>query len=250
MANTAASLRPLSSFTAKFESRFEGRRSTSESTPESAPELWTLARGGITEILGEASTGRTALAQWMLANATLGGEMVAMVDCDDVFDPSSARRAGADLGKLLWVRCGHRLEVALKATDLILHSGGFGLIILDLGDLPPGALQKVPLSYGYRFQRAVEPTPSALLIVARHSVARSSSIRQLGFEQQRLEWRGQPPFQTIERLELQAASRKPMSSVPMTVQVVGNFLPKSILPSPVLPNPVLTKSVLTKSLEA
>ena len=144
MANIAASVRPLSSFTTQFEAR------------PSEPELWTLSRGGITEILGEASTGRTALAQWMLTNATRGGEVSAVVDCDDVFDPASARKAGADLGKLLWVQCGHRLETALKATDLILHSGGFGLIVLDLGELTSGALQKIPTSYAYRFQRAVE----------------------------------------------------------------------------------------------
>ena len=31
----------------------------------------------------------------------------------------------------------HRLEQVLRATDLLLESGGFGLIILDLGDMPP-----------------------------------------------------------------------------------------------------------------
>jgi recA bacterial DNA recombination protein len=209
MANITSSVRPLSSFSAPLEARRTG------------PELWTLPRGGITEILGEASTGRTALAQWMIANATRGGEVVAVVDCDDAFDPASAQSAGADLGKLLWVQCGHRLEIALKATDLILHSGGFGLIVLDLGDVMSSAMQKVPMSYWYRFQRAVEHTPSALLIVGRQSAARSCSIRQLDFQQQRLWWRGRPPFQTLERLELQAASRKPMISVPLAVQVLG-----------------------------
>jgi hypothetical protein len=208
MANITALGRPLSSFAAPFE-RF------------AVPELWTLSRGGITEIFGEGSTGRTALMQWMLANATLGGEIAAVVDCDDAFDPGSAQQGGTDLGKLLWIQCGHRLEIALKATDLILHSGGFGLIVLDLGDMRASAIQNVPISYWYRFQRAVEHTPSALIIVARKPVARSCSIRQIGFEQQRLWWRGHPPFQTIERLELQAASKKPMSSIPLPVDVLA-----------------------------
>jgi hypothetical protein len=209
MANITGSVRPLSSFTAPL----EGRRY--------APELWTLLRGGITEIFGQASTGRTALAQWMIANATRGGEVTVVVDCDDAFDPASAQNAGVDLGKLLWVQCSHRLEIALKATDLILHSGGFGLIVLDLGDVMPGAMQKVPMSYWYRFQRAVEHTPSALLIVARQSAAQSCSVRQLDLQQERLWWRGHPPFQTLERLELRAASRKPMTSVPLTIEVLG-----------------------------
>jgi recA bacterial DNA recombination protein len=211
MANTAlaASVQTLSRLAARFEIR------------SGTPGLWALSRGGITEILGEASSGRTAMAQWMLANATRGGEVAAIVDCDDAFDPGSARKAGLDLAKLLWVQCGHRLEIALKATDLILHSGGFGMVVLDLGDMLSSALQRVPGSYWYRFQRAVEHTPSALVIVARQPVARSCSIRQIEFQQQRLSWRGQPPFQTIERLDLAATSRKPMNGIPLAVEARG-----------------------------
>src|SRR6202142_4072285 len=154
----APSARPLSSFSAV---------KPPHESQDLTHGLAALPRGTICEILGEPSTGRTALAHSMLATATLGGEVVAVVDSHDTFDPASARKAGADLGKLLWVQCGHRLETALKATDLILHSGGFGLIVLDLGELTSGALQKIPTSYGYRFQRAVEHTTSALLIVAR-----------------------------------------------------------------------------------
>jgi hypothetical protein len=196
MANKAA-VQPLSHFTKSW---------------EVPPGLWTLSRGGITEIFGETSSGRTALAQWMLANTTLGGEVAAVVDCDDAFDPGSARKAGADLSKLLWVQCGHRLDVALKAADLILHSGGFGLVVLDLGDVTAAALQKIPLTYWFRYQRAVEHTPSAMLIVARQPVARSCSVRQAGFEQKRLWWKGRPPFQIIDRLELRATPRKPMGA--------------------------------------
>lgn len=183
------------------------------------PDPRTLTRGGITEILGDPSSGRTTLSQSMLRNATLGGEISAVVDCHDAFDPVSARNAGVDLGKLLWVQCGHRVEAALRATDLILHAGGFGLIVLDLGDATPAMLQKVPVSYWYRFQRAIEHTPSALVIVARQAVARSSSIRQIEFKRRKIWWKGNAPFQTIDRLELQVASRKPMSGVPLIVNV-------------------------------
>lgn len=210
MANKMGSMSPLFSFA----SALDTRRAT--------PEIWSLTRGGITELWGGVSTGRTAFAQWMIGNATLGGEVVAVVDCNDAFDPASARKAGTDLGKLLWVQCGHRLEIALKAAELILHNGGFGLIVLDLGDVTLGALHKIPISYWYRFQRAVEHTPSALVILARQSVARSCSIRQIAFEQQHLWWRGAPPFQTIDRLELQAALKKPMSGFSLPVQALGN----------------------------
>lgn len=179
-------------------------------------------RGAITELLGQESTGRTALAQSYLATATLGGEVAAWVDCGDAFDPVSAAKAGADLGKMLWVQCGHRLEIALKAADMILHSGGFGLVILDICDAPSAALQRVPLSYWYRIRRAVEGTPSILLVLSRHSVARTCATRQFVLDQATLEWRGQAPFQTIARRRFQAISRKPMSAGVVVLAASGD----------------------------
>ena len=180
------------------------------------------ARGAITEILGQESTGRTALAQSYLATATLGGEIAAWVDCGDAFDPVSAAKAGADLGKMLWVRCGHRLEIALKAVDMILHSGGFGLVILDVCGATDAALRRVPLSYWYRIRRAVEGTPSILLVLSRQSVARACATRQFVLDQAKLEWRGLAPFQTIARRKFQAISRKPMSAGVVALEALGD----------------------------
>ena len=180
--------------------------------------LCSLPRGSLIEILGDKSTGRTALAQSMLSTATLAGEVAAWIDFADSFDPASAARAGADLGKLLWVQCAHRMETAVKAADMVLHSGGFGLIVLDLCDVPAIALQRIPLSYWYRVRRAVENTPSILLILARQSIARSST-HQFSMTQALLEWRGLPPFQTIVRLESEAVSKKPFEAVPIKLDV-------------------------------
>jgi len=59
-----------------------------------------------------------------------------------------------------------RLEQVLKATDLILQSGGFGLIVLDLAGIAEKFVRRIPLASGFRFQRAVEHTRSALLVVS------------------------------------------------------------------------------------
>ena len=206
---TAATARPLSSFSVdraphEFQNLTHG--------------LAALPRGTICEILGEPSTGRTALAHSMLATATLGGEVVAVVDSNDTFDPASAKNSGTDLGKLLWVQCGHRFETALRAADMILHSGGFGLILLDLCDIGPAALHRVPISYWYRFRRAIEHTPSLMLILSRHSVARSCATRQFELHQQMIQWRGEAPFQTVECLSMEAASRKPMGTHPVNLE--------------------------------
>jgi hypothetical protein len=183
--------------------------------------LGSLPRGTITEILGERSTGRTALAQTMLATATLGGEVTAWIDGCDSFDPASAVRAGADLGKLLWVQCAHRLETALKAADMVLHSGGFGLVVLDLCDIPATALQRVPLSYWYRIRNAVQHTPAIMLVLAKEAIAKASSAHQLAMSQSSIEWRGLAPFQTIVRMEAEAVTRKPYDAVPLKLAALA-----------------------------
>jgi len=76
----------------------------------------------------------------------------------------------------------HRLEQVLRATDLLLESGGFGLIVLDLADLPPQAARRIPLTTWFRFRRAVENKPTILLAIEQHPIAGSCSslLLQLG----------------------------------------------------------------------
>ena len=179
--------------------------------------LAALPRGGITEIIGAAGSGRTAVAQSLIASATRRGEVVAVIDGDDSFDPASAQKAGAELGRVLWVQCGHRVDTALKATDMILHSGGFGLIVLDLCDMAPAALGRVPISYWHRFRLTVEHTPAILLILSREAVARSCATRQFALRQESLQWRGEAPFQLIDCLAAEAVSRKPMGREPVSM---------------------------------
>lgn len=213
MANIQAAVRPLS---------YLQTRTEQVECLQVTPTLSAVPRGGITEILGDESTGRTALAQSMLATATLGGEIAAWIDSTDSFDPASAVKAGGDLGKMLWVQCAHRLEVALKAADMILHSGGFGLIVLDLCGVSTVALQRVPTSYWYRLRRAIEHTPSVLLVLACQSLARSCAARQFGLDRPRLKWRGEMPFQTIVRLESHASARRPVPANPVRLEAIAD----------------------------
>jgi recombination protein RecA len=146
-----------------------------------------LPRGCLTEICGPASSGRGTLMLSTLAAATRRGEFCAVVDASDALDPQSVAAAGIELDRLLWVRCGekshyaeprleqHRLEQLLRVSDLLLESGGFGLIALDLGDLPPQMARRIPLATWFRFRRAVEHTSTVLLAVERQSIAGSCS---------------------------------------------------------------------------
>jgi recombination protein RecA len=66
-----------------------------------------------------------------------------------------------------------RLEQALKSTDLLLHSGGWGVVILDLGEISWVEARRIDLSTWFRFRRAVENTPTILLLLGEESCAKS-----------------------------------------------------------------------------
>jgi hypothetical protein len=151
-----------------------------------------LSRGALTEVYGPASSGRTSILLAVLAASTQRHEVCALVDVNDAFDPISAQAAGVNFEKLLWVRCGHSpqkfsahanrrregpVEQTLRVTDLLLQSGGFGLVIIDLGDAPVKVVRRIPLASWFRFQRAVENTPTVLFVIA--SVACAATCASL-----------------------------------------------------------------------
>src|ERR1700731_14372 len=76
-----------------------------------------------------------------------------------------------------------RLEQALRVTDLLLQSGGFGLVAIDLGDVPDSAARRIPLASWFRFQRAVEPTATVLLVVAQEPYARTCASLLIRLQQ-------------------------------------------------------------------
>jgi hypothetical protein len=139
-----------------------------------------LPRGAITEIFGSASSGRTSFMFSALAHATRHEEVCAVVDTNDSFDPKSATRAEINCERLLWIRCANNLEHAFKATDLLLQGGGFGLVLLDLGDVPANSAKRIISSWWYRFRRTLEPTPTALVVIAEESCVRSCATLALG----------------------------------------------------------------------
>ncbi|HMD50719.1 MAG TPA: hypothetical protein VKG79_16525 [Bryobacteraceae bacterium] len=167
-------------------------------------------RGGISEIIGPDSSGRTTLTHSLLAASTEKYETCAYVDTDDSFDPVSAAAAGVALSQLLWVRCGHNAGHALKATDALLHAGGFGVIVLDLCQITPRIANRIPISYWYRFRRAIENTPTVLALLEKTPLAKSCASLMLEMKRKRAAWRGAPGFELLRGVELEAVSRKPV----------------------------------------
>ena len=170
-----------------------------------------IPRGCLTEICGSASSGKTSVLLATIAAATQKEEACVLIDASDSFDPISGAAAGVDFSKLLWIRCGfplcnpvssgvsgfdhkghpstslrassvtqsqgknseRNLEQVLKATDLILQSGGFGLVALDLAGIPEKFVRRISLASWFRFQRTVEHSKTALLVLSEFPCAQT-----------------------------------------------------------------------------
>jgi recombination protein RecA len=219
-----AILRLRAEIEARFESPLTIRKRESELLSTGIPAIDQLTAGGIprgalTEISGPESSGRTALLFALLTQSTRRGECCAWIDASGAFDPASAEQAGADLNRLLWVNCstpncstpncstpnsGNSTEHALKSLDLILQAGGFGLIVLDLGDIPDKEVRRIPLASWFRLRHAAERTGAALIAVERQINARSCSALQLELRRKGPVWIGK----LLRGLEIQAESHK------------------------------------------
>lgn len=165
-----------------------------------------LPRGCLTEVCGPESSGRTSLLLAALAAATRREEICALIDASDAFHPYSAAAAGVNLERLLWIRCGVNspsslltrrrrnatsleewerrrredpVEQALRAADMILQSNGFGLVAIDLAGVPLKTARRIPLTTWFRFRRAVENTPTVLLVIGEQFCAQSCASLSL-----------------------------------------------------------------------
>jgi recombination protein RecA len=139
-----------------------------------------LPRGQLSEIAGACSSGRTTLLLTLVAAATRRGEIAAIVDTCDRLDVESAIAAKTDLERLLWVRgrasgpIDGAVDLALKALNLVLQAGGFGIVALDLADVPRLALKRIPFTTWMRVQRIVEGSDTACVLVVPEPLARSA----------------------------------------------------------------------------
>jgi hypothetical protein len=164
--------------------------------PTGIPDLDARLRGGIprgqlSELVGPRSSGRLAMVVSAMAGATARGEAVALVDPLDMFDPVSAAASGIDFSRMLWVRgeatsssrvslsCEYvtlqkSLDRAVKAANLILQAGGFGLVVLDLAEIGAQALSRLPFTTWLRLHRVIEGSDTACVLIGSAPIARSA----------------------------------------------------------------------------
>jgi hypothetical protein len=133
-----------------------------------------LRRGHLSEVIGHRSTGRTAVVCRALSAAASRGELTALIDTSDRFDPQSAASIGVDLSRLLWIRETGDVSRALKAMNLVLQAGGFGLVVLDVADAAPRAVRSLPFTTWFRLARVIEGSQTVAMLLAAEHLARSS----------------------------------------------------------------------------
>ena len=178
-----------------------------------------LTRGVLVEASGGRSSGKSSLCVHILARATQNGEICAVIDLYDSFHPDSAAASGVQLERLLWVRCQRNPEFTMKAADLLLHAGGFGVVLLDLSEAKAHILNRIPISYWYRFQRAIQNTPTILLICADAPQAKAASRHALACQMKSFSWFGQRPFTLLRGINAIARQRKPAALRPEDLQI-------------------------------
>lgn len=134
-----------------------------------------IPRGRISEIIGAPGSGKTSLAAAFAASSTSCGEVAAWLDASGAFDPDSMAAAGVELKRLLWASFkntpssrlpgtmpSRHSSAILKAAEMILAAGGFGLVIIDFGD----DARPLPQSPALRLARAAERSGAAVIALA------------------------------------------------------------------------------------
>ena len=167
-------------------------------------------RGAITEVYGAPSSGKTTVLQKLLATATASGEFCTLIDASDSFDPVTAARAGCQFARLLWVRC-RSIEPAIKAADLLLHGGGWGVVALDMTGIPSSIVRKLSMSWWYRFRRVVENSPTVMVVFETEPFVKNCAAMAVELPLATPVWSGRhADFQVLRGSEVLLRPRKPM----------------------------------------
>ena len=132
-----------------------------------------------------------------------------------------------------------QLGQMLKITDLLLQSNGFGMIALDLGDVPVQSARRIPLASWFRFRRAIENTPTTLLVLEQQPIAGSCSSVLLKVSGARSKVSGKK----LSAINYQLSTNRPahsglphaelLNQFEITVELLHSRLQRKLEPKPV-----------------
>lgn len=89
-----------------------------------------IPRGRVTEIFGPESSGKTTIAQHIVAEAQKKGGTAAFIDMEHALDPSYASVCGVDVDNLL-ISQPDMGEQALEIAETLVRSGAVEVVIID-----------------------------------------------------------------------------------------------------------------------
>lgn len=89
-----------------------------------------LPRGRITEIYGPEGSGKTTIAQHIVAEAQKQGGVAAFIDMEHAMDPTYAARCGVDVDSL-YISQPDTGEQALEIAEALVRSGAVDVIVID-----------------------------------------------------------------------------------------------------------------------
>jgi recombination protein RecA len=89
-----------------------------------------IPRGRVTEIFGSEASGKTTLAQHIIAETQKTGGIAAYIDVEHALDPRYAANCGVNLRDLL-ISQPDTGEQALEITETLVRSGGVDVIVID-----------------------------------------------------------------------------------------------------------------------
>jgi hypothetical protein len=132
-----------------------------------------LPHNAVTELCSSSACGGFFLHR-VLASLRERQALAARVDGGKTFDPGSYDAAA--FPRLLTVFC-DTVEQGVKVTDLLLRDGNLPLVLLDLQAVPLRSLGRIPASTWHRFQRLVERSGTALVVMTPQPVVEAARVR-------------------------------------------------------------------------
>lgn len=89
-----------------------------------------IPRGRVTEIFGPEASGKTTLAQHIVAEAQQTGGVCAYIDMEHALDPDYAQRCGVDIANL-YISQPDTGEQALEIAETLVRSGAVVMVVID-----------------------------------------------------------------------------------------------------------------------
>ncbi len=89
-----------------------------------------IPRGRVIEIFGPEASGKSTLAQHIIAEAQKRGGMAAYIDVEHALDPSYAARCGVDIQELL-ISQPDTGEQVMEITEALVRSGAIAVVVVD-----------------------------------------------------------------------------------------------------------------------